>query len=184
MMNQVTLYSEKSIYIFHGNNSLFQFTAKEKSDEESITTKKLIESLEIFMSESPFAQFEARLELLLTFHCHAYYLNPSVERDNVLAISWNIFNYYSQFLPDINNRINAIKAPIEKKLKEFVKIARWNDISYWAVKETVEKTHRTLHKHIKEFETGLKDVVTPFLVVKPTYKSEAVSSQMITFFKI
>ncbi|OXU25001.1 hypothetical protein TSAR_006385 [Trichomalopsis sarcophagae] len=147
--------------------------SSENPKEDAITTKKLIESLEIFMRESSFAQFEARLELLLTFHCHTYYLNPSVERDNALAISWNIYNYYSQFLPDINNRISAIKAPIEKKLKDFVKIARWNDISYWSVKETVEKTHRTLHKHIKEYETGLKDVVTPFLVVKPTYKSEA-----------
>jgi midasin len=128
------------------------------------------------MNSSSLAEFEARLELILTFHCHAYYLNAGVERDNLLAISWNIYKYYTQFLADVNIKINLIKVPIEKKLKDFVKIARWNDISYWAVKETIEKTHRTLHKFIKEFENGLKEPVSPYLIVKPIYKTETVST--------
>ena len=127
------------------------------------------------MKESSLAEFEARLQLLLTFHCHAYYLKASAERDELLAITWNIHNYYNQFLSEINTRINAIREPIETKLKGFVKTARWNDISYWAVKETVDKTHRTLHKFIKEYENCLKESVTPHLIVKPTYKSEDVS---------
>ncbi|XP_014214403.1 midasin [Copidosoma floridanum] len=139
--------------------------------EEILTAKKLIESLEKFMSESSLVEFEPRVQLLLTFHCHTYYLEPSVSRDELLAISWNIFKYYSQFLPLVSNQMSSIKTPIEKKLKDFVKIARWNDINYWAVKETVEKTHRTLHKFIKEYENGLKEPVTPFLVVKPNYKT-------------
>lgn len=138
----------------------------------------MIESLETFMSESSLVEFEARLDLLRTFHCHIFYLDPSAARDELLAISWNVHNYYSQFLPDINSKINSIKAPIEKKLKDFVKIARWNDISYWAVKETVDKTHRTLHKFTKEFENALKEKVTPYLIVKPVYKTEAVSPKI------
>ncbi|KAJ8669610.1 hypothetical protein QAD02_000869 [Eretmocerus hayati] len=144
----------------------------DKSNEAPLTASKMIETLEKFISESPFAEFEARLELLLVFHCHVYYLDPCIERDELLAISWNVFNYYNQFSSDVSSRISAIKAPIEKKLKDFVKIARWNDINYWAVKEAVEKTHRTLHKFIKEFENGLKDLVTPYLVAKPNYQSQ------------
>jgi len=34
----------------------------------------------------------------------------------------------------------------------FVKIARWTDMNYWALKQTTDKTHRTLHKHIKSFQ--------------------------------
>ena len=33
-----------------------------------------------------------------------------------------------------------------------MKIARWSDINYWALKQTTEKTHRTLHKFIKQFQ--------------------------------
>lgn len=46
------------------------------------------------------------------------------------------------------------------QVKDFVKIARWNDINYWAVKQTTEKTHRTLAKHVKEFERVLKSHVS------------------------
>ena len=38
----------------------------------------------------------------------------------------------------------------------FVKVARWNDINFYALKQTVEKTHRTLHKHMKAFENVLR----------------------------
>lgn len=62
--------------------------------------------------------------------------------------------------------------PIEKKLKDFVKIARWNDINYWSVKETVDKTHRTLFKFIKEYETSLKELVTPHLKIKSSTNGE------------
>ncbi|XP_011501205.1 PREDICTED: midasin-like [Ceratosolen solmsi marchali] len=171
---QLRLRSRTSKWWFYLYALFDSYVAKseDNADNDPITSKKLIESLELFMNSSTLVEFEARLELVLTFHCHAYYLNPSTERDNLLAISWNIYNYYKQFLSDVNVKINLIKTPIEKKLKDFVKIARWNDISYWAVKETIEKTHRTLHKFIKEFENGLKEPVTPQLIVKPSYKKD------------
>ncbi|KAL2723001.1 midasin-like [Vespula maculifrons] len=134
-------------------------------ENESIDKKKLIELLERFINESPLAEFETRLDLLLTFHCHVLYFQPSVEKEDLLAILWNIHNYYKQFVQDVNTKIQGFKAPIEKKLKDFVKIARWNDISYWSVKETVEKTHRTLHKFVKEYENSLKQNVLSCLTV-------------------
>ena len=44
-----------------------------------------------------------------------------------------------------------------------MKIARWNDINYYAVKQTVERTHKTLHKHMKAFETILGQPVVSLL---------------------
>ncbi|XP_023290567.1 midasin-like [Orussus abietinus] len=142
---------------------------------DPISKKTFVESLDRFMGESSLVEFEARLDLLLTFHCHVYYMNPSRNKDEVLAILWNIYNYYGQFCAEVRKKIEILKTPIEKKLKDFVKIARWNDISYWAVKETVEKTHRTLHKFVKEFETGLKESVSPCLQVKPSSTSSGTS---------
>ncbi|XP_015108995.1 midasin [Diachasma alloeum] len=143
-------------------------------NEEIITAKKLIERLENFMNQSPLVEFQARLDLLYTFHCHVCCVKPSPERDELLAIFWNIHNYYIQFSKEVDAKINSLKSPIEKKLKEFVKIARWNDINYWSVKETVDKTHRTLYKFIREYESGLKQNVGVCLLVKPSnYDLEA-----------
>ncbi|KAF7997921.1 hypothetical protein HCN44_009319 [Aphidius gifuensis] len=152
---------DTSIYNDNNNDN------NDKSDEK-IDAKKLIDRLEIFMRQSPLVEFQSRLDLLYTFHAHAFYFKPSNERTELIAIFWNIHNYYSQFLTDVQNKITSIKMPIEKKLKDFVKIARWNDINYWSVKETVEKTHRTLHKYIREYETGLKESVGNCLIVQPS----------------
>lgn len=76
--------------------------------------------------------------------------------DVIIAVLWNLYNYYAQFISNVETKIKNLRSPIEKKLKDFVKIARWNDINYWAVKETVEKTHKILHKYIKEFEVQME----------------------------
>lgn len=36
-------------------------------------------------------------------------------------------------------RIAFVRKPIETELKEFVKIAKWNDINFYALKESVKK---------------------------------------------
>lgn len=138
----------------------------EGASDESVTKGKLLESLELFMNESSLVEFEPRLQLLLTFHCHMYYYQDSDRKNSIMALLWNIYKYYEQFVDDVRARIAALKSPIEKKLRDFVKIARWNDISYWAVKETVEKTHRTLHKFVKEFQNVLKQNVSSCLTVR------------------
>ena len=48
-----------------------------------------------------------------------------------------------------------------------MKIARWNDINFYALKQAVEKTQRTLHKHIKQFTELLNHQTRPLLVDSP-----------------
>ena len=139
-----------------------------QNSDQIITATKLTELLESFINNSTLVEFQPRLDLLLTFHFHVHYLRESTEREQLLAVLWNIYNYYKQFVPDVDLKIKTMKAPIEKKLKDFVKIARWNDINYWSVKETVEKTHRTLYKYIREYEKGLKVGVVTCLHIKPS----------------
>ncbi|KAK0095768.1 hypothetical protein PV326_007436 [Microctonus aethiopoides] len=150
------------------------FSPETIQTNEIVSSEKLIELLDIFMSESSLVEYQARLDLLLTFHCHVFHLEMSTERNELLAIFWNMYNYYSRFVSDVEKKIDSIKAPIEKKLREFVKIARWNDINYWSVKETVEKTHRTLLKFIREYESDLKQKAGTYLLIKPSsYTAEA-----------
>lgn len=135
-------------------------------NNEPVTRQKLVETLERFMNESSLVEFESRLNLLLTFHCHVYHFDDSDNRNELSAVLWNVYSYYKQFADDVNARIAALKAPIEKKLRDFVKIARWNDFSYWSLKETVERTHRSLCKFVKEFQNALRQSVSSCLTVK------------------
>lgn len=132
----------------------------------------MIKTFQEFIEKSPLGEYKNRVDLLYTFHCHVLHSSKSPKTgkninykfiikskayyfsDVIIAVLWNLYNYYAQFFSNIETKIKNLRSPIEKKLKDFVKIARWNDISYWAVKETVEKTHKTLHKYIKEFEVS------------------------------
>lgn len=136
------------------------------------------------MESSPLGEYSVRLSLLWTFHCHSLLLPKSskqgifvpsfqvvfvnflitnvfiafmfINSDQLCKIFWNLHSYYKIFKTSINKKIKDLGEPIEKKLKEFVKLARWNDINYWAVKAAIEKTHRTIHKFIKEYQVSYK----------------------------
>lgn len=75
--------------------------------------------------------------------------------DEVMNILWNVYHYYSQFSEAVAARIRDLRSPIEKKLKDCVKIFRWDDISHWAIKEAIKKVHKTLHKHIRQFQVSV-----------------------------
>ncbi|KAG8225225.1 hypothetical protein J437_LFUL012700, partial [Ladona fulva] len=125
--------------------------------------QELLNLLKQFMEDSPVVEFETRLDLLYSFHCHTIHLEVSDRQRDLQKMLWNVHSFYSQFSTQVKNYIERLRKPIEKKLKDFVKIARWNDISYWSVKETVMKIHRTLHKHVREFEKILQYPVSSVL---------------------
>lgn len=137
-------------------------------EDKPFVADELVASLQQFVLSSSLVEFQPRLDLLLTFHCHVYHSPSSEHRNDVLSILWNTYNYYGQFKGDVDEKIATHRTVVEKKLKDFVKIARWNDINYWSIKETVEKTHRKLVKFIKEFEGGLRENVAPYLHVTPS----------------
>lgn len=163
---------------FHIYATIQQFVEPDDCNsgtQSSLTTQQVIKIFQEFIEKSPLGEYESRLELLFVFHCHALHLPKSDKTGNecesfrsinytvnyillitdiIISVLWNLFNYYIQFINNVDVKIKNLRAPIEKKLKDFVKIARWNDINYWSIKETVEKTHRTLHKYIKEFEVS------------------------------
>ncbi|XP_075981449.1 midasin [Anticarsia gemmatalis] len=135
------------------------------SSLESSQADRVINVLREFMEKSNLAEYEVRLDIIFVYHCHLVHLERSAQRDELLSILWNTYNYYAQFSAQVAAHIKEKRAPIEKKLRDFVKICTWDrDLSYWSVKDTVDKAHKALHKHTKEFENVLKESVTSCLV--------------------
>ncbi|XP_071447069.1 midasin [Hetaerina americana] len=125
---------------------------------------ELLSLLKQFLEDSPIGEFNVRLNLLYVFHCHSVNMEPSERQGELQKMFWNVYKFYSQFQVQVGSYLQKLRNPIEKKLKEYVKIARWNDISYWSVKETISKAHRTLHKYVKEFEKVLQLPVSSALM--------------------
>ncbi|KAF2979584.1 hypothetical protein EK904_005640 [Melospiza melodia maxima] len=131
---------------------------------EQMDLKTLVSTLQAFIEGSTLGEFQARLQTLLVFHCHVLLMPQGAERDVLCSILWNLYNYYKQFSECVEAKITELRQPIEKELKEFVKISRWNDVSFWAIKQSVEKIRRTLFKFMKKFEVVLDEPCQPALV--------------------
>lgn len=143
------------------NNVAAKRQKRLKSNDVVVVLKQFIES-------SNFAEYSLRMSLLQSFENYLHHVNaPTKRRENLIRILHNLHLYYDQFRVAIVERIKAVRAPIEKKLKEFVKIASYNkDLSYFSMKNNIAKVHRNLHKFLKEFETNLNEKIISVFQLK------------------
>ncbi|XP_064411298.1 midasin [Latimeria chalumnae] len=137
--------------------------ATEETTEE-VTLSSLAGTLQAFIEGSTVGEFHSRLSMLLAFHCHVLLIPQQEGRDSLCSLLWNLYNYYKQFSDCVQAKIIELRHPIEKELKDFVKISRWNDVSFWAIKQSVDKTHRMLFKFVKKFEAALSEPCRPALI--------------------
>uniref|UniRef100_A0A7N8X771 Midasin n=1 Tax=Mastacembelus armatus TaxID=205130 RepID=A0A7N8X771_9TELE len=146
--------------------SLYQLVERYLAEQrmEQLTLSSVSSSLQAFMEGSTLGEFHTRLAMLLSFHCHILLVPKQPGQESLSSLLWNLHKYYSQFSDYIHTRISELRQPIEKELKDFVKISRWNDVSFWSIKQSVEKTHRTLFKFVKKFEEALNGPIVPALV--------------------
>ncbi|KAM5286744.1 midasin isoform 2-T2 [Hipposideros larvatus] len=141
-----------------------QEQTEEQEDDKQMTLVLLVSTLQAFIEGSSLGEFHVRLQMLLVFHCHVL-LMPQVEgKDSLCSVLWNLYHYYKQFFDRVQAKIVELRSPLEKELKEFVKISKWNDVSFWSIKQSVEKTHRTLFKFMKKFEAVLSEPCLSSLV--------------------
>ncbi|XP_076632333.1 midasin [Colletes latitarsis] len=150
---------------------------RNSNKSNNIPKEKITDSLERFLAESSLIEFEPRLQLIYLFYQHIGHFRETKKQKELAAIFWNVHHYYAQFLNDVENKIKALKEPIARKLKDTIKITRWNDISYWSVKNTAEKARRTLHKFVKEFRKGLQENVAAYLTLKTRPEKLGTSSR-------
>lgn len=70
---------------------------------------------------------------------------------DVLNSMHSIWEFYKQFESSVVAHMAKTRSKIEKELKNFVKISRWNDMNFWSVRASVDKAHKTLTKHMKAY---------------------------------
>ncbi|KAM3861280.1 midasin [Diretmus argenteus] len=126
-----------------------------EGEVERLSLSSVSSTLQAFMEGSTLGEFHTRLAMLLSFHCHLLLVPHQPGQEALSSLLWNLHTYYTQFSECIQTRMNQLRQPIEKELKDFVKISRWNDVSFWSIKQSVDRTHRTLFKFVRKLEAAL-----------------------------
>ncbi|XP_053661924.1 midasin [Anopheles marshallii] len=134
----------------------------QNADESGVTIQDVIKVLKQFMESSNYAEYGLRLRVMKSFEQYLHYLGEEQfgcdisKRDTLIAALYNIHMYFDQFSEEIEEHVRSKRVPIEKKLKDFVKIESFNkDLSYFSMRNNIARVHRQLHKFLKEFETEI-----------------------------
>ncbi|XP_064473273.1 midasin-like [Ornithodoros turicata] len=151
-----------------------------QSELDDARTKLLGELLQL-LEQSHLGDFEARLQLVATFLCHVLSAQPTRNSRSMASLLYNVYHFYRQYLQAIRAKLEADRKPIEKDLKEFVKIVRWKDVSFWAVKQTIEKSHKTLHRHMKSFEKVLEQRASDAFIIQQNDEDDVWEDPKQTF---
>ena len=97
--------------------------------------KDLAQVLDTFILTSSIAEFKARLELIESFanelatECKV----SGSQRLPLARLFQSLWNYYAHFVPLLMQTKDNLREPIEKSLKEEVKLAKWDEQSYYSL---------------------------------------------------
>ncbi|UPR03955.1 midasin [Chloropicon primus] len=132
---------------------------------------EILESIEEFIQTSSIGQFETRLAIVKMFYTHlqvhALLNGPTAKRYEILrylsGMLQNLHSYYSQFLESIRGEIESGTGVLSKELFDFIQLSKWEDLNVYAMRNSIDKSNRTLHKlrvkHDELLRKGIKDIL-------------------------
>lgn len=147
-------------------------TSFDAVDDKEQKIRDLLMTLDQFFQSCSIIEFEPRLKMLDSFYRQAQMqaeLTGDQDQWTMATILRNVSLYYSQFTSYVNTTLAQLRKPIEKELKDFVKIASWKDVNIYALKQSAQKTHLQLHKCIRKYREVLG---TSMLTVIANYNQE------------
>ncbi len=143
------------------------------SDQKIDTTylAGVFDLLEKFIRLSVVGSFPTRLHMIRIFSIQLLQdSNNNHQSSHVIrmfgSMVYTLWRYYDQFLPIVRNFQEILKNPIEQKIKDEVKIGKWDQYGSYAVLEASEKAHRKLNKFITEYQCDVLDYPVAALLRK------------------
>ncbi|KAL9652452.1 hypothetical protein ABK040_000025 [Willaertia magna] len=130
------------------------------SSEIDQTMKDFFEICDDFIRTSSIGDFEFRLDLLHNFCQH---LTAQIEKlSNASPVQlkfrdllYNLYRYYKQFIPTLNDKLEREKKPLEEKLRDFITLTKWEDVNVDSIRATTRKSRKALAQFSKGFANVL-----------------------------
>lgn len=134
----------------------------------NLNIEELTKTVDTFMLTATLGQFSERLSIVEAFANQLdVQPNPSDEgnvRQWIVArMLHSVRSYYEQFKSFLEEKKQELRRPIEKKLKDEVKLAKWDEQTYYALADATERNHRKLMKCLREYDDVLDQPVSIIL---------------------
>ncbi|KAF5380682.1 hypothetical protein D9757_007075 [Collybiopsis confluens] len=134
----------------------------------------LVPLLDDFIRQSPLGQFRTRLKLLRSFGelCRKMSQVHPGERSEVLTRTYRIVHstvsYYMTFSDAATSDLSSQRSRLETDVRNLVKLASWKDVNVYALRQSAQRTHRQLYKHIRKFRDVLRTPVSESIETSPS----------------
>jgi hypothetical protein len=145
-------------WLWQGQNAIGQSFCRLVESSFAAELMEVTKILDTFILASPLGQFHERLAVLniaARQQDMEYQLSLDAWTLQKSRALWSVHAYYSQFESILRTKIDNMIAPIQTKLKEEVKLAKWDDQTYYSLAESTEKNHRKLMKLLAELDESL-----------------------------
>lgn len=143
---------------------LFSILYRGQTDDPVGYDKSTTENLVEFIQTSSVGEFRKRLQLLFSFlgqmsigSSLGTYSSPWQQKS--VNILYNVFGFYIQFLPTVMEQIEAIRTKIEIKLKELVRLCRWERSENYLSIDYTKRSRQKLKKLIQKYSDMLEQPV-------------------------
>ena len=154
-------------------------------DTPSSELLELGKVLDTFMLTSPLGEYKERLALIKSFSEQLLHEAQGISEELRLSrmqcsrLLSSLWLYYRQYSSFISTKLETLRAPIESNLRDQMKLAKWDEQSYYALAESSEKNHRNLMKCLREYDDALDMNVGDLLERELNFgiRSESVSTQ-------
>lgn len=135
--------------------------ASQNHEDDEENNIKVVNALNLFISQASFGDFKFRLQLISAFSKHLMTMLPKSSLSDVLA---NTVSFYTMFDDKIITSIDESKKKLKKNISDVIKLASWKDTNIDALRQSSQRSHRALYKVIRKYREVLAQPVKPLIM--------------------
>lgn len=143
-----------------------QYLAFEASDEQGKYLRSVFEAVDGFLRTSVVGEFPTRLHIVRFFALELQSCHSKGFESKLAHLVTGLWEYYHMFLHTLRNFQNGLRSLLDEKVKDTIKLAKWDNLSTYSLIEHSDKVHRSLNKLLREYETDVLDYPFSLLLRK------------------
>jgi midasin len=116
------------------------------SHASPVELSEIVKALDTFCLTSPLGEIKERLLILQAF-ANQMEIETNLATASVVFLArsvTSICNYYTHFLPFLVTKAEEMRRPLEARLTQEVKLAKWDEQTYYAAAQSRGRNHRKL----------------------------------------
>lgn len=136
------------------------------SNEQGNYLKSVFEALDGFLRSAVVGEFPTRLHLVRFLALELQSRHSGSLEMKLANLVTGLWEYYSLFLPTVRVFQDKLRNLIDGKVNDTVKLAKWDSVNTYSLLDSSERVHRSLNKHLREYETDVLDYPFALLLRK------------------